>query len=282
MKLIHIAKEFIYSYLSNITNVFYPLWKKFPFVIGEIIYVSHLYVELRSLIKDKLYLFRDKRSLPKQLGIGLLSERIVEIPWALSHLPKRGKHLDAGSSFNFRDTLFNSQLKNMKVFIVNLNPEKNCYADKSISYIFGDLRKRIFINEFFDSISCVSVLEHIGMDNSVYLNDSNYKQKNRGDYALAVKEFKRVLAKKGVCLITVPFGQNEDRNWFQVFNKAMVLNIVKVFDPSSYDISYYQYTESGWQLSTEKKCENLRYSEGHVGKAYCEASKAVACIKLVK
>lgn len=281
MKLIHIVKEFIYLYLSNIVNVLYPLWGKFPFVIGEIIYVSHLSVKMRSLIKDKLYLFRDKRSLPKQLGIGL-SERIVEIPWALSHLPKKGKHLDAGSSFNFRNILFNSKLKNMKVFIVNLNPEKNCYTDKSISYIFGDIRKRIFTDEFFDSISCVSVLEHVGMDNSVYVNDSNYKQKNRKDYALAVKEFKRVLTKEGVCLITVPFGQNEDHNWFQMFNKEMVLNIVKVFDPSFYDISYYQYTESGWQLSTEKKCENLRYSPGYVGKAYCAASQAVACIKLVK
>lgn len=281
MKLIHIAKEFIYLYLSNIVNVLYPLWGKFPFVIGEIIYVSHLSVEMRSLIKDKLYLFRDKRSLPKQLGIGL-NERIVEIPWALSHLPKKGKHLDAGSSFNFRNILFKSPLKNMKVFIVNLNPEKNCYTDKSISYIFGDLRERIFTDEFFDSISCVSVLEHIGMDNSVYLNDSNYKQKNRKNYVLVVKEFKRVLTKKGVCLITVPFGQNEDHNWFQVFNKEMVLNIVKVFNPSFYDISYYQYTESGWQLSTEKKCENLRYSPGYIGKAYCATSQAVVCIKLVK
>ena len=232
-------------------------------------------------MNDKLNLFRDKKTLPDQLGMGL-SERIVEIPWALSHLPRSGRHLDAGSSLNLRSVLLSHVFKKIRVFIVNLNPEKNCYIDKYVSYIFGDLREKIFTDEFFDSISCVSVLEHIGMDNSVYLSDRNYKQKNRKDYVLAVREFKRVLTKKGVCLVTVPFGQNEDLNWFQVFNKEMVLKIIKVFDPSSYDISYYQYTESGWQLSTEKKCENLRYSPGYVGKAYCAASPAVACIKLVK
>ncbi|MEK7543860.1 MAG: hypothetical protein AAB557_03265 [Patescibacteria group bacterium] len=281
MSVTHGVKEFIYIYLRDFINIFFPWWNKVPFVIGEIIFVSHLFVEMERLITFDLNLFRYKKSLPPKLGVGL-SERIVEIPWAISHLPSKGNHLDAGASFNFRTILLSHQLRNLKIFIVNLNPEKNCYVDKYISYIFGDLRKKIFTDGFFDSISCVSVLEHVGMDNSIYIPDGGYKQKNKKDYLLVVKEFKRILIKKGICLITIPFGAYEDHDWYQVFDTAMVRELIKAFDPSSFDISYYQYNESGWQLSTEKECSHVRYSQKHIEKSYCAASRAVACIKLVK
>lgn len=280
MKLIYLIREFILIYFVDLINFLYPLRKNSSPVIGEIFYEAHLFAEINKLLKSKLNLFREKKLLPKQLGIGL-SERIVEIPWVLSHLTKKGNHLDAGSSLNFRDIILSSIFRDKNVFIVNLNPEKNCYINASISYIFGDLRKKIFVSEFFDSISCVSVLEHVGMDNSGYSKDPRYKEKKKNEHLLVIDEFKRILKKDGVCLISVPFGKYKDHDWLQIFNKKMVTDIIRTFKPSSYDIDYYKYDEKGWKQSTEKECENSGYSKGYPGKDYCVGSYSVACIKLV-
>lgn len=222
-----------------------------------------------------------KKNLPVYLGVGL-SERIIEIPWTLSHLTQSGNHLDAGSSFNFWYILGSKILRDRKVFIVNLNPEKNNYISDSVSYIYDDLRRPIFVDGFFQSISCVSVLEHIGMDNSTYVNDAYYKQKRMKDFSLVIKEFSRMLSKNGICLLTVPFGVHEDRGWFQIFDKKMISTIIKVFSPLSFDISYYKYGDSGWHLSTEEECKDIRHSLQYPGNTYCAASQAIACIKLVK
>lgn len=174
----YLVREFISIYLVDFINFLYPLRKNSPRVIGEIFYEAHLFTEMNKLLKSKLDLFREKKPLPNQLGIGL-SERIVEIPWTLSHLTKKGNHLDAGSSLNFRDIVLNSVFDDKKVFIVNLNTERNCYVNDSVSYVYGDLRKKIFMDEFFDSISCVSVLEHVGMDNNRYSKEPRYKEKKK-------------------------------------------------------------------------------------------------------
>lgn len=283
MRIKYLLQSIIAIKFRRFFNFIYKFKKYSPKVISQIYYEAHLFSELEKIIYTQLDLFKLKKSLPKNYGIGL-SERIVELPWFLSKISEtKGIHLDAGSALNFKDILFHPKLKNKKIIIVNLNPERNCFWTDSISYIFEDLRKSIFIDNYFDSISCISTLEHVGLNNERWIKDKNYCQKNKDDYLLFINEFKRILKRRGQCFITVPFGENKNLGWLQVFNKQMVQKIITQFQPSFYDICYYKYNKNGWQLSIESECLKCGgYSTEYPGKDLCVGAYSVACIKLIK
>ena len=93
--------------------------------------------------------------------------RVVEIPWVLAHLNNQGGSslLDAGSALNNEVVLSSTLLKNKKISILTLAPESQCYWNLGIAYIFGDLRNLDFRDNLFDSIICISTIEHVGMNN---------------------------------------------------------------------------------------------------------------------
>lgn len=265
-------------------NLIYFFRKTSSHVIAEIYYEAHLFFEMHKIInkKDKIDLFKHKKRLPQNFGIGL-SERIVELPWFLSRIKNgNGVHLDAGSSINFSDILFHSNLRSKYVIIENLNPERNCYWTDRISYIFEDLRKKIFMNDIFDSISCLSTLEHIGLNNERYTKDKRFQQNKIDDFLIVIKEFKRILKNNGECFITVPYGRRKNLKWLQIFNKQMVADMIKTFEPSFFDITFYKYTTTGWQIATEKECQNCSYSTEYPGDDFCVGAYAVACLRIVK
>lgn len=229
------------------------------------------------------YLFNSKEiKLPLKYGVGL-GERVIEIPWALSQIPKeKGIHLDAGSSLNFKKILNHKKIKNKNIIIQNLNVEKQNYPSQNISYIYGDLRQQIFKDQYFDSITCISVLEHIGMDNTKYTGKKMYKENNSKDYQEVIKNFKNIIKKKGICLITVPYGKNKSYGWLQIFDKKMLNELVKTFSPTSSEIQFFKYTEKGWIRSTEEQCKDCGYPTEWPRKDKCVGSEAIACIKLVR
>jgi hypothetical protein len=252
-------------------------------IASRIYYEAYLYTELGKVINtDLLDLFKYKKRLPDNYGIGL-GERIVELPLFLSQISEsEGLHFDAGSALNYKDILFHKKLRNKKIIIGNLNPERNCYWTSSISYIYEDLRKSVFADNYFDSISCISTLEHVGLDNRSWIEDKKYFQNNDDDYLLFIGEFKRILKQNGQCFITVPFRKNRKLGWLQIFNKKMIEQIITKFQPSDYEIFYYKYDKNGWQLSKEHECSECGYSTEYPGQDLCVGAYSVACIKLVK
>lgn len=266
----------------KIFNLLYYFWKNNPKVIGTILYESHLFSVLEIAFTKYLPLFSRSLPLPKNYGIGL-SDRAVELPWFISQIPSsKGKLLDAGSSLNFYNLLFLKKFDNKDIVIANLNPERNCYWIKSISYLFTDLREKTFSDDYFDFIDCISVLEHVGLDNIGYTHSEKYREHMLEDYLKVIREFKRILRKGGTCYISIPFGKRKYLKWFQVFDRKMINNIVTAFRPSSSKITFYKYDFDGWQISEENACIDCEYSKGYPGKDYCVGSHSVACIKLTK
>src|SRR3954452_702969 len=56
--------------------------------------------------------------------------------------------------------------------IVTLAPEAAAYWSRGISYVYGDLRDLPYRDGYFDTVVCISAVEHVGMDNSVYGDSS--------------------------------------------------------------------------------------------------------------
>lgn len=246
-------------------------------------YSTFKFKYIKEVLDDsgKMEKFRNTKRLPEGYGYAL-DERVVEYPWILSRIPSGSKNfLDAGSTLNFKEILENKILEDKKITIANLNPESNCFWQKGISYIFEDIRNLPFKDNYFDFITCVSTLEHVGMNNNLYINNSKYQEEKTIDFEKAVLELKRVLKENGKLFITVPFGKYQNFGWFQQFDLNLVNKILEVFGSKEYMANYYKYKKDGWDISNEIECKDAEYGENHKDD-FVAASGAVACLELIK
>lgn len=143
--------------------------------------------------KELMKLFKEGKALPVGYG-ARLDVRVVEYPWLFSRLSQTPeKMLDAGSSLNYQYILELLKSLNKDITIINLNPEPESFPEKRISYIFGDMRDMPFRDNYFDCIICISTFQHIGMDNTGYLNDKQYREQSLWDFEKVTLELKRVV-----------------------------------------------------------------------------------------
>ena len=230
--------------------------------------------------------FLHNKSLPIKYGFRI-DERIVEYPWLFSRLgAKENMLLDAGSALNHKKLLDLPALKSRSIVIYSLSAE-NIFKNTNISYVYGDLRNTILKDDIFDEIVCISTLEHIGMDNTfIYSKDKRFKESKSDDYKTTIKEFKRLLKPGGKLFITVPYGCYENHGWLQQFDEKMVRDVLKEFGGKNFEVTYFKYTDDGWQVSKAQECSECVYFDIHKGKGfdpdYAAAARAVACIEIVK
>ena len=240
-----------------------------------------------------LDIFAQNHSLPEGYGYRL-DARMIEIPWVLSRVRKHegGRFLDAGSALNFDFVLRAPALENKQVTIVTLAPEGQAFWQLGVSYVFGDLRDLDFRDERFDYIACISTIEHIGMDNTMYAEDLAIAQRgDSSEFVIAVKELKRVLKKGGSLFISFPFGRYENHGWFQQFDTSLVDTLVSAFGPLQKQEAIFQYHPDGWRLSNREACRDCEFFDIHDSKYsetmeyppdYPAGERAVACLELVK
>jgi len=238
---------------------------------------------------NNLILF-DYQKLSKNYGYRL-DERIVEYPWTLSKLSnKKTKILDAGSVLNY-DYIINLPIFNNKeLFIQTFYPENNCFFKKRISYIYEDLRDIPFKDNFFDEIVCISTIEHIDMDNSMYGYDIEKnidKNKKSYEYIKVINELVRVLSNNGKLLLTFPFGKFENHGFFQQFDEEMLNKILLIFENTGqFSINFYKYEEYGWVFSNINECKTSISYNPHTGEGKgtdgAAHSRAICCIEFNK
>jgi SAM-dependent methyltransferase len=230
--------------------------------------------------------FKHGEALPARYGYRI-DERVVEYPWLYSQLPQNpGKVLDAGSTLNFQYLLNRAPAKQADLTIMTLAPEKRCFWNRSISYVFGDLRNTQFADDVLDVVLSVSTIEHIGLDNTLlYTGDASKKESDCMGFVPAVREFKRVLRPGGLCLITVPFGKPGVHGWYQVFDQELVMKIVESFQTSDFSIDYFGYKNSGWQRAEPEDIAKAEFFDIHEGRSFDDdfaaGARGVACIRLV-
>lgn len=213
-----------------------------------------------------------------------IDERVVEYPWLFSCLKEDSiVMLDAGSALNYDFLLDNSKLSTKKLFISTLSPENQAFWRKGISYVYEDLRKTCFREEFFDCIACISTLEHIGLDNTfIYSKDRAFKESDELGYLLLVDVLHSLLKEGGTVYFTFPYGRKKNYTWLQVFDDLSLDMIIKRFNPSSYHEFIFMYYNDRWNLSDREEAKDAEYYDIHTDKEYardyCAAARAVAWV----
>jgi hypothetical protein len=241
--------------------------------------------------------FRQGSPLPPGYGIGI-DERCIEYPLLLAHLNDKPEILlDAGSALNHDYILNHTILDKKTIHIITLAPEHDCYWKRGISYLFHDLRMIPIRGDYYDSISCISTLEHIGCDNSQYAHNFSYDEQNLADYVLVMQELARVLKSGGSLFITVPFGIYCNMGVQQQFDAKLLDRTIEAFGKANQvRKEFYRYTRGGWSRADVSACVQSEYVKWSV-KAWLRedrlkplplepdmaaAARAVACVHLTK
>jgi len=221
-----------------------------------------------------------------------LDERLIEYKWIFNELTKSSKKLnllDAGSTLNF--PIIIEKLKNRyNITIQTLYPENYSFYDEGISYIYEDLTKKKFNKNTFDIITCISTLEHVGFDNSIYSNRRKKisKNKNKLNYLKVIDNFQFILKTGGVLLLTMPYGAPKEYKNLQVFDEKKINNIIKKFKPQKSFIKYANFNQGIWKecssaecLRDEKLSDINSFTANNINHSL-KSANSVVLIKLVK
>lgn len=237
---------------------------------------------VRRALSDESVAHQMTHGAPLGAGYGFaFDERVVELPWVLSgHL--RGRCLDAGCSLNNVVALEDVLPKIESLTAFTLKPEERSFPELGVSYVYGDLRAMPFADGSFDSVVCLSTLDHVGMDNSLYGDETQRASSPRDETLEAVRELRRVVAVGGELLITVPFGAPQDLGWMRQFDERDLDDMMDALRPASIDVTVFAYGPLGWQVSDRRAAARAEYRD-HFTEPQDRAAgaRAVACIRAV-
>jgi SAM-dependent methyltransferase len=239
---------------------------------------------------------RQSGALPGGFGVSL-DERCVEYAWAFAQMDNcAGRLLDAGSVLNHAFLMDHPVLVEKRIHILTFAPEASCFWKKGVSYLYEDLRAMPLATGTYDTVVCLSTLEHIGMDNSISTGSEKHRENRSDDYLAVMHELGRVLKPEGRLLLTVPFGAYEDHRTQQQFDSALLDRAIAAFGGEVLERSFFRYLPTGWQRAPEDECQQCRYVEWvarhwagtpfpsplPVESDRAAAARAVACVTLRK
>ena len=159
------------------------------------------------------------------------SERCVEVPWAAAHLHAPGRLLDVGWSMSppeWLGVLLAAHSRGsdlMGIDIIDPERVRNRYPAEMVNQVFEvPVRVESILNaepdgELFDTMTCISTLEHIGFDfaSSPEDNDSAFDRATSAEAANTERDSEtdrlfldtaaRFLRPGGSLLVSVPAGK---------------------------------------------------------------------------
>ena len=247
---------------------------------------SEGYVEARNLAISMQMKkgWPSNNMLPSGYGSGF-DERIVEIPWVYRQLSIcRGRLWDVGSCLNHSKFLRADKLRDKQIIISNLNPEQRNFNSHAVSYLYEDILNTALRDAQFHEITCISTLEHIGLNNARYSREMSTTQ-NEELYAKAINVFRKKLIKGGMLFLTFPYGKRANRGWFQVFDESMVRRVISTFRPTNKQLTVFRARASGWEKSDLKSATTCGFFDWSDGTKYCgniAGSESVVCLAMQK
>jgi O-antigen chain-terminating methyltransferase len=203
---------------------------------------------------------RLKQGRPRELlAPAWADERAIEIPWALARYGGERRVLDVG--YAFAESAYLEGL-------TALGAEELVGVDLAevevpgLRSVVADVRELPFERGSFDVVFCISTLEHVGRDNAVYSVDT--KREEDGD-ASALREVRRVLAKNGRLLVSVPTGEHEDHGWQLQRTPDDWIDAFERAGFVVYEDELYVHGPDGWRTATLEDARRARYGEHTAG-----------------
>lgn len=150
------------------------------------------------------------------------TERSVEVPFCLSRCV--GPTLDIGAAeSDYLDKLPKGSVG------TDLRPPTK---PSPIPFVQANVKKLPFDNESFQTVLCLSTLEHFGRAHKPY---GTHEERYVVDKA--IREMWRVTKVGGNLLITLPFGLHQDHGWFMQWSPKILDNVF----PDRYECIFYKY-----------------------------------------
>jgi hypothetical protein len=174
-------------------------------------------------------------------------ERAIEMPWVLARYDGERRVLDVGTA-----NALPAYLDGLRALGA---PELVTVDLAEPADVIADVRSLPFADGSFDLALCVSTLEHVGFDNTVYGVESDRDDSGR---ERALRELRRVAAR---VLVTVPVGVAEDQGW-QVVRPAR--EWVGLFERSGFAVfedELYVRADGGWRPASLAEADGARYGE---------------------
>jgi SAM-dependent methyltransferase len=194
-------------------------------------------------------------------------ERVIEIPWVLSRL-RSGSVLEVGYAFAEPSYI---------AALLRAAPERLVGVDLAAAEVPGmetveaDVRALPFPGGTFDQVLLVSTLEHVGADNTGY----GYADgRDGGGREAALRELRRVLARDGSLLVTVPVGEPGDYGWFR---QEDVRGWTRLFAGAGFFVEeqeLYALSDAGWAAAPAFRSRGVGYGDRG------PAASAVLCADL--
>lgn len=225
----------------------------------------------KRALEDALALSRRARGeeiRPRELTAPSWSdERLIEMPWVLARYTGAPRVVDVGYA-NAVPGYLAELVHAAPGEVIGLDP-----VDASmpgVRSVVGDLRAIPLDDDSVDALLCVSTIEHVGRDNTVYGSGA---ERDESGILRALEEIARVLAPGGRALLTVPVGAEEDHGWFvqlpvETWRSLFARTALTVTEDEVYKLG-----ADGWHASAGL-AEGLRYGERG------PAASAVYCVEL--
>lgn len=229
----------------------------------------------KFIISNFLFNQAIRKSKPfKNLPIGYGfndNERCVEIEFIRNYYQGENTVLDFG--YAFAEPRWFSMIQSLcipNLIGLDLSPPKIIDGYKDTTQ--GDIRKTNFKDNSFDDIFCVSILEHVGMDNDIYKNNI---ENNPESQITAMREMYRILKPNGKLLLTLPFGKYVNYKWFIQYDLATLEHIVVNSNFKTQSIQTYKVNKF-WEFCSVKSCSNILYQESN------HRAESIVCLMLSK
>jgi hypothetical protein len=220
-------------------------------------------------------------------------ERVVEYPWMFHRMATlrhpSARVLDAGSVLNHRRVLeWWREAGNPPVSIVTLAYEGRADVSNSARYDFADLRHLPYRDEWFSVVVCLSTIEHVGLDTTVYGTPAQVSSDPGAEALRALIELRRVTAREGTLLLSIPFGARSNRGWLRVFDEDDLGRLLSAPGWTDARVKFFRATREGWRESAAAGASTAGYNEpaGHGGAqtapAWVAAAEAIALVEMIR
>ncbi|MHB8155405.1 MAG: class I SAM-dependent methyltransferase [Candidatus Omnitrophota bacterium] len=202
----------------------------------------------------------DWRSLKRKPFIkkASLNERIIEIPFAidaLAGITKSSRVLDLGCM----ESVLPLFLAGLGFQVTGFDFRQYPYQVPNFKFVQGSILDLPFEQGFFDAVTCVSTIEHIGIG---FYNDP---KDNLSSDVKGMLEIKRVLKPGGLLILTVPFGRAFVSNQQRIYDQQGLDKLLAGFSVNT--IKFFKNTQAVkgnnyWEQIQPVQAESLCYTSG--------------------